>query len=176
MYQIVVALQLRSNKNSVRTFLLPNSYCTHFPYYKPFFISAENFLYFFSYPYIFSTYAKRPLPSLHLKVVHTHWLKLFNFQLFRIVSFYKSQHYAPYFLQTLHNICIISGLKNLQTLINTEFIYLMISLLGLRRNGYLFHSVVFRVASYASILEFHIRPSCLKSSSSAFRQVQNLLP
>ena len=76
-----------------------------------------------SFHAIFPTYAKRPLPSLHLKVVHTHWLKLFNFQLFCIVSFYKSLHYAPYFLQTLHNFCIISKLKSLQSPINTSFIY-----------------------------------------------------
>ena len=79
---------------------------------------------------IFSTYAKRPLPSLHLKVVHTHWLKLFNFLLFRIVSFYKSLHYAPYFLQTLHNICIIKRPKSPETLINTKLIYPRTSLSG----------------------------------------------
>ena len=79
---------------------------------------------------ILPTYAKRPLPSLHLKVVHTHWLKLFHFQLFRIVSFYKSLHYAPYFLQTLHNICIIRGPKSLQSLINTKLIYPNSSSLG----------------------------------------------
>ena len=79
---------------------------------------------------IFSTNAKRPLPSLHLKVVHTHWLKLFSFQLFRIVSFYKSLHYAPYFLQTLHNICIISRPKSLQSPINTGLIYPNSSLSG----------------------------------------------
>lgn len=80
---------------------------------------------------LISTYAKRPLPSIHLKVVHTHWLKLFNFQLFRIVSFYISFHYAPYFLQTLHNICIISRLKSPQTLINTELTYQAISSSGI---------------------------------------------
>ena len=80
--------------------------------------------------HILSTYAKRPLPSLHVKVVHTHWLKLFNFQLFLIASFYKSLHYTPYFLQTLHNICIIYGLKSLQSLINTKLIYPMFSLSG----------------------------------------------
>ena len=40
-----------------------------------------------------------------------------------------------------------------------DFICLNSSLLGLRRNGFLFHSVIFRMASYASILEFHIGPS-----------------
>ena len=82
---------------------------------------------------MFSTYAKRPLPSLHLKVVHTHWLKLFNFQLFRIVSFYKSLHYVPYFLQTLHNFCIISRFKSLLSPINTELTYLSSSSSGLAR-------------------------------------------
>ena len=71
---------------------------------------------------IYLTNAKRPLPSLHLKVVHTHWSKLFNFQLFLIVSFYKSLHYAPCFLQTLHNICIIQRPKSLQSPISTELI------------------------------------------------------
>ena len=86
-----------------------------------------------SFHAILSTYAKKPLPSIHLKVVHTHWSKLFNFQLFLIVSFYKSLHYAPYILQTLHNICIISRLKSLQSPINTGLIYPDSSSLG--RNG-----------------------------------------
>lgn len=81
-------------------------------------------------PLSFPYKCKKTTPSLHLKVVHTHWLKLFNFQLFRIVSFYKSLHYAPYFLQTLHNFCIISKLKSLQSPINTDFISLMTSSSG----------------------------------------------
>ena len=40
-----------------------------------------------------------------------------------------------------------------------DFTYPVISSSGLRRNDYLFHSVVFRMASYASISEFHICPS-----------------
>lgn len=86
-----------------------------------------------SFHAIFPTYAKRPLPSLHLKVVLTHWLKLFNFQLFRIVSFYKSLHYTPCFLQTLHNFCIILRTKSPQPLDFTGFICLMTSSSG--RNG-----------------------------------------
>ena len=73
---------------------------------------------------------KRPLPSLYLKAVHTHQLKLFNLQLFRIVSFSKSLHYAPCFLQTLHNFRIIYVPKSLQPLINTKLIYLKFSSLG----------------------------------------------
>ena len=87
---------------------------------------------------------KRPLPSLHLKVVHTHWSILFNFQLFLIVSFYKSLHYAPYILQTLHNICIISRLKSLQSPINTGFIYPNSSLSGTHWKNFHFAFVIIR--------------------------------
>ena len=87
---------------------------------------------------------KRPLPSLHLKVVHTHWSILFNFQLFLIVSFYKSLHYAPYILQTLHNICIISRLKSLQSPINTGFIYPNSSLSGTHWKNFHFTFVIIR--------------------------------
>lgn len=96
------------------------------------------------------TNAKRPLPSLHLKVVHTHWLKLFNFQLFCIVSFYKSLHYTPYFLQTLHNICIISRLKSLQPRTNTGFIYPNSSSSG------------FEISFFRLVLSYYIFP--IKSS------------
>ena len=106
------------------------------------------------------TNAKRPLPSLHLKVVHTHWSILFNFQLFLIVSFYKSLHYAPYILQTLHNICIISRLKSLQSPINTGFIYPNSSLSGTHWKNFHFAFVIIRDNHFGLLKCFFRYPWC----------------
>ena len=106
------------------------------------------------------TNAKRPLPSLHLKVVHTHWSILFNFQLFLIVSFYKSLHYAPYILQTLHNICIISRLKSLQSPINTGFIYPNSSSSGTHWKNFHFAFVIIRDNRFGLLKCFFRYPWC----------------
>ena len=80
------------------------------------------------------------------------------------MSYRLIPHHIYYFSDI--EICIVwrkigvwRGTDTSQSQYLSHFIYPNSSLLGLRRNDYLFHSVVFRMASYASILEFHIDPS-----------------